>query len=81
MSTSTLTTNDFKHTFDNLEPTGKNWVIFQRRFTIAVKAKRVWNHFDGSSPLPTLTAAVAATATAPAIAAVTDADILSSGGL
>jgi hypothetical protein len=43
------TTNDFKQAFDNLDPTGRNWVIFRKRFTIAVKAKRVWDHFDGSS--------------------------------
>jgi hypothetical protein len=31
------TTNDFKQAFDNLDPTGRNWVIFRKRFTITVK--------------------------------------------
>jgi hypothetical protein len=46
------TTNDFKQAFENLDPNGRNWVIFRKRFTIAVKAKRVWDHFDGSSIEP-----------------------------
>jgi hypothetical protein len=52
MSTTISTTNDFKQASKNLDASGRNWVMFQRRFTIAVKAKRVWAHFNGSAAKP-----------------------------
>ena len=71
-------TNDFKNAFDNLDTA---WVMFRKCFTIAVKAKCVWDHFDGSMLLPVIAPAVAAipaTMTAPAVpavAAVTEAEV------
>ncbi|KAI1787679.1 hypothetical protein LXA43DRAFT_837737, partial [Ganoderma leucocontextum] len=44
---------DFVHAIDKLEVRGKNWVSFKRHFTIAVRQKEVWDHFDGTSPCPT----------------------------
>ncbi|TFY51058.1 hypothetical protein EVJ58_g10760 [Rhodofomes roseus] len=43
---------DFNSAFDKLESAGKNWLTFQQRFQIAVRQKKVWSHFDGSSPCP-----------------------------
>ncbi|PIL34675.1 transcription factor [Ganoderma sinense ZZ0214-1] len=44
---------DFVNAIDKLEVRGKNWVSFKRNFTIAVRQKDVWDHFDGTSPRPT----------------------------
>ncbi|PIL29341.1 hypothetical protein GSI_09392 [Ganoderma sinense ZZ0214-1] len=46
------TISDFSAALDKLDPTGKNWLTFQRRFTIAVRQKDAWSHFDGSTPHP-----------------------------
>lgn len=35
-----------------LETSGKNWLLFSLRFTLAVKAKGKWGHFDGTKPRP-----------------------------
>jgi hypothetical protein len=68
-----IVANDFKHAFANLDPSRKNWVMFRRRFTIVVKAKKVWGHFDGSSLKPVVppatTAGVAPAVAAPAVTA------------
>ncbi|KAI0833884.1 hypothetical protein BC628DRAFT_1406785 [Trametes gibbosa] len=45
-----------------LEVRGKNWVSFKRRFTIAVRQKEVWDHFDGSATRPSPAVADAPTA-------------------
>ncbi|PIL23016.1 hypothetical protein GSI_14323 [Ganoderma sinense ZZ0214-1] len=43
---------DFVNAIDKLEVRSKNWVSFKRNFTIAVRQKDVWDHFDGTSPRP-----------------------------
>ena len=43
---------DFVNAIDKLDVRGKNWVSFKRNFTIAVRQKDVWEHFDGTSPRP-----------------------------
>ncbi|KIL54677.1 hypothetical protein M378DRAFT_92109, partial [Amanita muscaria Koide BX008] len=45
--------NDFYSSVDKLEADGSNWVMFQLRFEAAVKYKKVYGHFDGSTPKPT----------------------------
>ncbi|KZT68542.1 hypothetical protein DAEQUDRAFT_651581, partial [Daedalea quercina L-15889] len=52
---------DFNSAFEKLDSTGKNWLTFQQRFLIAVRQKKVWSHFDGSSPRPTPVAPTAPT--------------------
>ena len=37
-----------------LEATGINWAIFVVRFRDAVEAKGYWGHFDGTSPVPSV---------------------------
>jgi len=37
-----------------LEATGLNWAIFLVRFRDAVDAKGFWGHFDGTTPVPSL---------------------------
>ncbi|KAF9810047.1 hypothetical protein IEO21_07129 [Rhodonia placenta] len=49
---STLLT-DFNSAVNKLESTGKNWLTFHQRLQIAVRQKKVWKHFDGTSPRPT----------------------------
>ena len=49
---STPSLSDFAAAVDKLEPTGSNWVMWQNRFMIAVRQKRVWSHFDGTSSKP-----------------------------
>ena len=51
MSTTSLA--DFVSGIEQLDPRGKNWVSFKRRFTIGVRQKEVWDHFDGSELCPT----------------------------
>lgn len=45
--------SDFSSAVDRLEASGSNWMIFQHRFMIAVKQKKVWGQFDGSNVKPT----------------------------
>lgn len=47
--------DDFVYAVDKLDPSGANWIIWQSRFTIAVKHKGVYGQFDGSNPKPVLT--------------------------
>ncbi|KAF9799679.1 hypothetical protein IEO21_10526 [Rhodonia placenta] len=44
---------DFNSAVDKLESTGKNWLTFHQRLQIAVRQKKVWKHFNGTSPHPT----------------------------
>ncbi|KIL55045.1 hypothetical protein M378DRAFT_18300 [Amanita muscaria Koide BX008] len=44
--------SDFTNAVEKLESSGSNWVIFHKRFKIAVKQKKVWGHFDGTSIKP-----------------------------
>ncbi|KAI0037776.1 hypothetical protein FA95DRAFT_1506505, partial [Auriscalpium vulgare] len=46
-----------------LDTRGENWAIFLVRFRMAVKAKKLWGHFDGSTPRPAPAGATAPTAT------------------
>ena len=51
---SQLSSADFIQSVEKLDPTGSNFIIFKRRFGIAVKSRDLWNHFDGTSPKPSL---------------------------
>ncbi|KAL5531091.1 hypothetical protein ACEPAG_3967 [Sanghuangporus baumii] len=42
----------------SLQPSGENWTIFAIRLEAAVCAKRVWDHFNGSSTRPEAAGAV-----------------------
>lgn len=44
---------DFSSAFEKLDATGKNWMTFQQCFEIAIRQKKVWGHFDGTSLHPT----------------------------
>ena len=57
-STSTSLT-DFSAALDKLDQSGSNWVMFQHRFLIAIRQKKVLGHFDGSSVKPALPQAAA----------------------
>ena len=54
-STTAVSLTDFSSAVEKLEATGSNWVIFKSRFLIAVKQKKVYGHFDGSSKKPVST--------------------------
>jgi hypothetical protein len=43
-------------TIPKLDSEGENWAIFYVRFMDAIEAKGFWNHFDGSSIAPVLSA-------------------------
>ncbi|KIL60213.1 hypothetical protein M378DRAFT_39448, partial [Amanita muscaria Koide BX008] len=49
------TFSDFTVSLDKLDVSGSNWIMFQRRFKIAVKQKQIWEFFDGTCTKPTLT--------------------------
>ncbi|KAI9060389.1 hypothetical protein FKP32DRAFT_1541467, partial [Trametes sanguinea] len=67
-TTSSPSLSDFIAGVEKLDSKGSNWLLFEQQFTIAVKQKEVWGHFDGSSVRPQ--PAVAATPTADEIAAI-----------
>ncbi|KIL63848.1 hypothetical protein M378DRAFT_79176, partial [Amanita muscaria Koide BX008] len=52
MSTSTGSITDFNHAVEKLEANASNWVMFQHRFIIAVRHKKVYGQFDGSNMKP-----------------------------
>ncbi|KAI0713776.1 hypothetical protein C8Q76DRAFT_768719 [Earliella scabrosa] len=54
---------EFVGGFEKLDAKGKNWLIFEQQFTIAVKQKDVWNHYDGSTKRPVPADATKPTAT------------------
>ncbi|KZT29569.1 hypothetical protein NEOLEDRAFT_1056780 [Neolentinus lepideus HHB14362 ss-1] len=39
-------------TIPKLDPSGVNWAVFSERFQDAVRAKRLWGHFDGTTIAP-----------------------------
>ena len=47
-----VTTDTLPNTVPKLDLKGANWAIFSLRFQVAVEAKELWDHFDGSSPRP-----------------------------
>ncbi|KAK2467948.1 hypothetical protein APHAL10511_000243 [Amanita phalloides] len=52
------TLSDFSHVVEKLESDSSNWVMFQSRFLIAVRQKKVYAQFDGSNPKPKVSASV-----------------------
>ncbi|KAI0829180.1 hypothetical protein BC628DRAFT_1291931, partial [Trametes gibbosa] len=44
--------SNFISTMEKLDSQGKNWVVFEQTFTLAVKQKDVWAHFNGTSKCP-----------------------------
>jgi hypothetical protein len=53
-TTTPVSMSDFTNAVEKLDATGKNWVTFQRHFIIAVRQKRVFDHFDGTVTKPTV---------------------------
>jgi len=52
-TTVTLTSlTNFANAFAGLEVDSSNWYMFQKRFTVHVKQKDVWEHFDGTNEKP-----------------------------
>ncbi|KZT02296.1 uncharacterized protein LAESUDRAFT_614166, partial [Laetiporus sulphureus 93-53] len=49
---STTTIDNFTAAVDKLDSTGRNWIIFQKRFTIAAKQKEVYSHLTGAAARP-----------------------------
>ena len=63
MSTSgntNATLTDFLHAVEKLELDSSNWVMFQHRFLIAIRQKKVYAQFDGTSLRPKVLASVTA---------------------
>ncbi|KAJ8585858.1 hypothetical protein M405DRAFT_744574 [Rhizopogon salebrosus TDB-379] len=52
MSTLPITTDTLPNNVPKLDVKGTNWAIFSLRFQIAVEAKELWMHFDGTNPPP-----------------------------
>ncbi|KAI9057695.1 hypothetical protein FKP32DRAFT_1615114 [Trametes sanguinea] len=61
-TTSSPSLSDFIAGVEKLDSKGTNWLLFEQQFTIAVKQKDVWSHFDGTEPRPTPANANAVTA-------------------
>ena len=57
---STITTSSLSDTLPSsilkLDADSENWAIFLVCFMDAVEAKGFWGHFDGSSPVPVISA-------------------------
>jgi len=51
---SQLSSANFIQSVNKLDPTGSNFMIFKHCFSIAVKSRDLWDHFDGTSPKPSL---------------------------
>ncbi|KAI0323246.1 hypothetical protein GY45DRAFT_1264968, partial [Cubamyces sp. BRFM 1775] len=52
-SNSSQSLADFIAGVEKLDSKGTNWLLFEQQFTIAVKQKEAWSHFDGTSKRPT----------------------------
>jgi hypothetical protein len=52
--TATSLSDSLPTSVPKLEATGLNWAIFLVRFHDAVDAKGYWGHFDGSTPVPSM---------------------------
>ena len=64
MSTPTsVSISEFGSAVNKLDSAGKNWVMFQCHFIIAVKQKQVFRHFDGTDTKPTLSSPTTETET------------------
>ncbi|RPD73156.1 hypothetical protein L226DRAFT_465873, partial [Lentinus tigrinus ALCF2SS1-7] len=64
---SSISYSDFIAGVEKLEGKGENWLLFEQQFTIAVKHKELWSHFDGTSARP-----VPADKDAPTLAEIAD---------
>ena len=47
-----ITTNTLLSNIPKLDVKGMNWAIFSFHFQVAVKAKELWSHFNGTSTSP-----------------------------
>lgn len=56
--------SDFANAIEKLDASGSNWVMWERRFTIAVRRKEVFSHFDGTCVKPKVPSALVSTETA-----------------
>jgi hypothetical protein len=62
--TATSLSDSLPTSVPKLETSGLNWVIFLVRFCDAVDAKGYWGHFDGSTPVPSMSTPATAAETA-----------------
>jgi hypothetical protein len=53
-ATTTALADTLPSSIPKLDPAGTNWTVFLFRFQDAIDAKGFWDHFDGSSPMPTM---------------------------
>ena len=51
-----ITTDTLPSNIPKLNVKGMNWAIFSFRFQVAIEAKELWSHFDGTSTSPTVSA-------------------------
>jgi hypothetical protein len=47
-----VTTDTLPSNIPKLEIKGTNWAIFSLHLQIAIEAKELWKHFDGTTPCP-----------------------------
>lgn len=45
---------DFANAVEGLDLAGSNWVVFQNRFLIAIRQKKILGQFDGTNPKPSV---------------------------
>ncbi|KAI0652181.1 hypothetical protein C8Q79DRAFT_997327 [Trametes meyenii] len=55
--------SDFIAGVEKLDSKGTNWIVFEQQFSIAVKQKEAWGHFNGTEVRPTLAVADTPTTT------------------
>src|SRR6202522_1132626 len=53
-ATTTALADTLPSSIPKLDPAGTNWTVFLFRFQDAIDAEGFWGHFDGSSPMPTV---------------------------
>ena len=51
-----ITTDTLPSNVPKLDVKGTNWAIFSFRFQVAIEAKELWSHFDGTSTSPAVSA-------------------------
>ena len=52
MSSSAINNIEFNQSVEKLKTDGSNWIIFQRRFTIAMNDRELFEHFTGAAAKP-----------------------------
>ena len=52
MASQTRDAHTLPNAIPRLDPSGENWIIFLYRFEGAIRAKKLWGHFDGTTKRP-----------------------------